>query len=497
MLLAAQHPSALVPLCLVEIGERFSFHAMRGIIVLYMVKVFLFTNEHAYAVFATFTALIYFTPLIGGHLADKFIGTSKAVIIGGLLLSAGYFLLAFAGKSNFYVSLAAIVIGSGFFMPNIASCVGQIYEQNNSQRESGFSIFYTALNIGAFLPPFVTTIVIAFCGWNAAFIVSGFGVLFSTYCMFLCLKKFPNVNKQPFLNINNKIKFNFILIIGIVFSIFLSEKLISHQQLTNLILILSGIFVIFYSLKKSFTFSSMERNRLLCCFILTGFSIVFWMMAEQTAMSLAIFTEYNVQRNVCHLVLPTLFFFSLNPFFIITCGPFFSKLWIFLDKRNLNPSIPAKFALGTILMGVGFIILPLAISQKNSLGQICYPWIILSYFLQSTGELLFSPIGLSMMTELSPKRMIGLMIGVWYLATAIAYMLAGYVSMWTALPSGINSPLLTSSVYSHVFGVLGYITAVAGLLILIFVPQFKKLIGKNGESGLIEISEITKPAIVN
>lgn len=148
------HPRALYSLCLAEIGERFSFHAMRGIFVLYMTKIFLFSNQTAYAIFAAFTAFLYFTPLIGGYLADQLFGTTRSVILGGLLLSLGYFLLALLGKNNFYYALAIIVIGNGFFMPNIASCVGQIYQKDNSLRESGFSIFYMA-NVGAFLPPFL------------------------------------------------------------------------------------------------------------------------------------------------------------------------------------------------------------------------------------------------------------------------------------------------------------------------------------------------------
>jgi len=488
MYLKIGHPRALYSLCLAEIGERFSFHAMRGIFVLYMTKIFLFSNQTVYAIFAAFTAFLYFTPLVGGYLADQLLGTRKSVILGGLLLSLGYFLLALLGKNNFYYALAIIVIGNGFFMPNIVSCVGQIYQKDNLLRESGFSIFYTAINIGAFLPPFIIAWIIYQFGWHASFIISGVGALFATVVFYVCANRFPDVEKKPcvILEKRKKIKVFFLLSIGMLASIFAFCKLIENPHFANEILFVTSMLFIIYAVKKSFTFPSWQRNRLLICFILTGFSILFWMLSEQTAMSLAIYTEYNVQRHIGNYFIPTVFFFSLNPFFIIILGPLFSRLWIWLEQKNLNPSISAKFALGTILMGIGFVILPLAILLKNGDGQINLWWIVLSYLIQSCGELLFSPVGLSMMTELSPKRMVGLMVGIWYLATAIAYSLAGFASKLTIIPSGVNFPLETSPIYAQIFGMLGWLTIMAGVIILLFVPVFRKMMGEKIDEPFCE-----------
>ena len=257
----------------------------------------------------------------------------------------------------------------------------------------------------------------------------------------------------------------------------------NHVLSMSVIFFLLGGLLILKTLKNSFQFSAQIRNRLFACLLLTAFSILFCVLCEQAAMSLTLYTEYNVDRNWYVWMIPTVAFLALNPFFIMTCGPLISKLWTWLDTKKMNPSIPSKFAFGTILVGLGFVILPLGISMQESTGQINLWWIVLSYFLQSLGELLVLPVGLSMMTRLSPKQMLGLMIGVWYFATAVANVLAGVVSTWTVLPSENIAPLATSIAYSWVFGILGWSALFAGAILLGFVKPMRKLIEGNMGQG--------------
>lgn len=460
-------------LCLVEAVERFSFHVMRGIIVLYMIKVFQFSDSFAYAIFASFTALLYFTPFMGGYLADKYFGKKQAVLLGSLTLALGYFFLYKSDSNTLYFALAMVAVGNGFFMPNIANCVGEIYSDNETKRESSFSIFYTSLNIGAFLPPFITTWIIYLFGWQPAFLISSIMMfLVSIVIIFSYQADGDKLN-----NLTDCLHFIYIYPV-IIFSAFILSQLIKYNAFVNIIIYSAAVFLVLYVIKKSVVLDSLERNRLLVCLFLIFFSILFWLMSEQTAMSLAIFTEYNVNRKFGGITVSTLYFFALNPFFIILLGPLFSRLWIWLDKINLNPSIPGKFAIGTILMGTGFALLPLAIYFQNNAGQINSIWLVISYFLQACGELAFSPIGMSMVVELSPKYMVGLMMGLWYFATAIAYLLAGYASQLTTSTQH-GDPLLTSATYSHVFGMLGWITIGAGVAILFIVPLLKKLMAAN------------------
>ena len=457
-------------ICATEIGERFSFYMTRNILVLYMIKVFLFSNAHAYVTFATFTGLLYFTPLMGGYLADRWLTTKSAVIMGGLLLSLGYFLLAKSEQDIFYVGLATLIVGNGFFMPNIAKAVGHLYENNETQRESGFTLFYIAIQIGALIPPLIASGIIFRFGWNVAFLFSAMIILLTTFLFY-----FTYSSKDHSFSY---FKYSF-FVIGIILSIISFTVFAKNATLANIAFCLLSSIFIFYAVKKSFDFSPAKRNRLLVCHLLIAFSILFWMLYEQVAMSLTVFLEYNVNRSFGHFTIPTISFFVLNPLIIIFFGSLFSKMWLWLDRYHLNPSIPAKFAYGTILMGIGFVFLPFAIMTYSSGGQISFYWIVLCYFLQSIGELFLSPIGLSMVIELSPKTMHGLMMGVWYFATAVANILAGFASAWTTVSSKTNLPMMTSPQYAHVFGELGMAAILAGMIVLIFTPRLKKAMTLN------------------
>lgn len=465
-----KQPSALFLTCFVNIWERFSFYVAQGILVLYMTKELLFSNQHAYVVFSAFSALIYLTPLFGGHMADKLLGRRHAVLLGGFLLTVGYALLSLAGMHFLYLGLSVIIVGSGFFTPNIAALVGQLYQDNDPRREGGFSIFYAAINFGAFLPPIIVAGVIIVWGWHAAFLLAAIMVFIGTTSFtFLQIPEF-HIKTD---NIENHFQRIFFYI-GIIIAIVVLTELVKHYIIANILLSISCLGFVGYALKKSFTYSRIARNQLLLCFFLTLFSVMFWVLYQQSAMSLTIFTEYNVDRSFFSWIIPTISFQSLNPLFIILCAPILSKIWIWLDRRNLNPSTSAKFALGTLLMGFAFLILCFAI--KSSLAPISLWWLVLSYFMQSIGELFLSPVGLSMITTLSPKVMVGLMMGVWYSATAWANALAGFAAELTASPSGINDPSITSSLYSQVFFQLGGVSIILGMIALLFAPMLTRMI---------------------
>jgi POT family proton-dependent oligopeptide transporter len=467
--LPKKQPNALYVISASNLWERFCYYTTRGILTLYMVKVLLFTHHKAYAVFAAFNALLYLAPLCGGYLGDSFLSSQRGVLFGGFLLSIGYFFLATPGIQCFYIGLATVIIGNGFFMPNISSVLGRIYYENDPRQEGGFSILYSAINIGAFIPPLISASIISFFGWHAAFFVAGLGALLGVLIFYVFVYQYSLPAK---ITIGNYVVF----IAGLVLAIILTQALVTNTHIANMTLFSVGGLLVIYVIKGSFRFVTQVRYKLWVCLLLTAYSVLFCVLYEQAAMSLTMYTEYNVDRNWHHWLIPTTMFLAFNPLFIVICGPLISKLWIWLDMKNLNPSIPAKFGLGTILIGMGFIILPLGISMQSSVGQINLGWVVLSYFLQSIGELLVYPVGLSMMTALSPKKMVGLMVGIWYFATAIGNSLAGFASTLTVLSSGKIAPLNTSATYSFVFGTLGWSATVAGLILLVFVKPIVKLL---------------------
>ncbi|HPQ66357.1 MAG TPA: peptide MFS transporter, partial [bacterium] len=446
---------------------------------LYMTKVFLFSDTAAYAMFAAFAALLFLTPLFGGWVADRFLGFRRSVLVGGVLLAVGYGLLGIPGRGMlFRLALGTIIVGNGFFKPNVSGVVGQLYGKNDPRRDGGFTIFYAGINIGSVIPPLVTGWIIIRFGWHPAFLVAASGVLVGTAIFFFGLRKRPELGAPPdTVRTRAERLGNYLLIgVGTPAAVYLFAELLRDTALTNVLLFVVGGLFLAYSFSRSFSYRDRRRERLIAVHILILFSIVFWALYQQGAMSLTIFTEFNVGREVGGWTIPTVMFQSVNPFFVILLVPFISRLWLRLERRGWNPSIPAKFALGTIFMGLGFVILPLAVAGAGAAGKTSLWWVVASYFLQTLGELFISPVGLSMITGLSPKKLVGMMMGVWFFATALANALAGFVSDWTALPSGTNNPLLTDRPFSHVFGIIGWIAVGVGVVFLFFAPILKGLI---------------------
>ncbi len=478
MLNTLSHPKPFYWLCLSEVWERFSFYATRSLLVLYLTKILLFSNQRAYSLFAAFAALLYLTPIIGGYLADRLLGTRHAIILGGILSAIGYALLAIPINNCLYMGLALIIIGNGFFIPNIANAVGHLYQKNDACHESAFTLFYSAINIGALLPPLVISEIIRFSNWHTVFLISAFSISIGTLIFYFKNPRDTTMVEipHPYLSVTKLMQW-LLLCLGLVICIGIFTYLLNFPHIANISLFVISSGFIIYTLKKGFEFQIEERKRLFICLLLTAFSVLFWVLSEQAAMSLTIFTEYNVTREIGAVTIPTVMFQALNPLTIILLGPLLGQLWVKLEKHQLNPTIPTKFALGTILIGLGFSLLYLAILYAHD-GKIAFYWLVLSYVLQSIGELLVSPVGLSMITQLSPRKVVGLMMGTWYFATAVANSLAGIAASFTTHPENINSPLVTTPIFGHVFNVLGLIAIVSGVIALFFTPALKRGIGK-------------------
>lgn len=436
---------------------------MRSMLLLYMTKVLLFTDSHSYGIYAIFSAFLYLAAIPGGLVADKLIGSKKAVVLGAVFLISGYAALSLNGKEALYLGLSSVIVGSGLFMPNLASMLGGIYGKNDAKQESTFSLFYTFINIGSFFPPLVCVGMIYYFGWHAAFFIASIGVtfaliLFITFFRDSLLGTHPKIKHPTFIFLT--------LVLLCVLTVYALSSLVTHTALANILIFTIGAIFVAYTFSLCFKQKTIEKNKLLVCFILIFFSIIFSVLYQQAGMSLVIFTEFNVNRHFLGYLLPTILVQSLNPFFIIVFGPILAWFWDYLGSRSLNPSIPTKFGIGTVLMGLGFILLTIAIYFSPNDGRISSLWIIMSYFMQTIAELFVSPIGLSMVIELSPYNISGLMMGAWYFATAIADALAGVVSKLTTLSSGSNNPILTNHTYSHVFHYVGLYAVLAGLLLL-------------------------------
>jgi len=429
------HPRGLSYLFFAELWERFSFYGMRALLTLYMTKQLFadLSDRESFSIglYASYGALVYTTPLIGGFIADKLIGYSKAVTLGAVLMMIGHFVLAFDNLVCFYTALALLIVGNGFFKPNISSIVGSLYEQGDARRDAGFVIFYMAINTGAMIAPLVCGWLAEKYGWHYGFGLAGLGMLAG-------LLVFKQGEHEGVFGVKNLPVYQpqkeYAVYAGaLVLVPIMAFLLLYHQSLTYLLNIALAVALVVFIVLAS-RLAVKEVLRLLVVLILTFFVTVFWAFFEQAGSSLTLYADKNVALSGLNASQTN----SINPFFIVVLTFPFSALWIWLDKMNRNPSIPFKFALGILQLGIGFGIFALSALYVGADGRVPMLFLILGYFFITTGELCVSPVGLSMVTKLSPPQMTAFMMGIWFLASAFAHHLAGVIGKLTTQTSQVS-----------------------------------------------------------
>ena len=489
------HPKGLFVCFATEMWERFSYYGMRALLILYLTKHWEFTDATSYLIYGAYTSLVYIMPVFGGMLADQILGSKKAVTYGAILLVFGH--LGMTVESNeqiFYLSLALIVSGVGFLKPNISTMVGALYEEGDPRRDSGFTIFYMGINIGAFTATLLCGYLGEEIGWAYGFGAAGIGMLLGLF-IFLWGQKYLEGLAEPPSNkymtkINGISYENWAYISGVVM-VLVTWFLVQNSQLVGQLL--GGFGVIFigawllYALLKC---APEERDRLIVVGILILFSLIFWALFEQAGSSLNILTDRGVDRTIFGWEVPASMFQSLNAGFIFTIAPLFALLWIALAKRNMEPSTPIKFSIGIVLVGLGFLALVYGMSSSEGL-QTGVIWIVLIYFLHTLGELCLSPVGLSSVTKLSPQRIVGFMMGMWFFASAAGNYVASLIAKGTAgdpvmliaekiylqvmfLP-GDTFTINQKNGFMDVYTDVGLIAIGCGIFLAIITPLLRKL----------------------
>lgn len=624
------HPPGLFVLFFAEMWERFSFYGMRALLVLYMLKGFLsYDDSRAYAVYGAYMSLVYMTPFFGGLVADRFLGPRIAVIIGGLLMAAGHLVMAFQSAVLFYLALAFLIVGNGFFKPNISTMVGQLYAPESTKRDGGFTLFYMGVNLGASISPLICGYIGERYGWHYGFGLATIGMLvglaifvmptlvtqvligvgavgtafsllrfapdnsvalavnvFVAFCLVvaggisiraLALGGVPDgVGRPP----GGKARYLTTVLVGTAICVpllclFVSDfsvlrdgeplRLISTETIDSIsaatgamsevvnifltevskpagiLITVTGIVAFGYLIFETFSLELIARQRMYVVLILTFFSMLFWAFFEQAGSSVNNFTDRNVdrvsERNAIEAedigkmiqIQPTqeqlgysngdkLFtlsdldrlrkenppnftiewlvaednvgmgiadgnnelaasmFQAANPVFILTFGLVFTALWSWLANRGIEPATPYKFALGLIQLGLGFGAFWLGAVNADERGMVAVSWLLLGYMFQTTGELCISPVGLSMVTKLSPKILVSTVMGAWFLATSFSHYLAAIISQFTGISHGdgeeriIPPPIKTVNVYGDVFQSIAIAAIVAGVICLILAP---------------------------
>ncbi|MGM1033084.1 MAG: peptide MFS transporter [Bacillota bacterium] len=470
------NPKGLFTLFFTEFWERFSYYGMKAILVYYMYyevsKGGLGLDEPtALALVSIYGSLVYMSGIIGGWLADRIFGTSKAVFYGGILIMLGHIVLAVPGSlPMFFVSMVLIVLGTGLLKPNVSSIVGEIYAENDERRDSGFSIFYMGINMGAFLSPFVVGTVGMDYSFHLGFGLAAIGMLIGLIVFVTTKKKnlglAGTLPANPLSKNEKKKVFTKLgiaaLIIAAIIGITASAGILTIETFINLVGILGIViptlyFIFMYRSPKT---TSVERSRLIAYIPLFIAAVMFWAIQEQGATILASYADKRTQLNFAGLEINPAWFQSLNPLFIITLAPVFAWLWIKLGKRQ--PTIPQKFSIGLVFAGLSFLVILLPVYFGGSDALVNPLWLVLSYFLVVLGELCLSPVGLSATTKLAPAAFSAQTMSLWFLASAAAQALnAQIVRFYTPQ---------TEMAY---FGVIGVASMVLGLILMVLSPKIQ------------------------
>ena len=593
------HPVGLYTLFFAEMWERFSYYGMRALLVFYMIKGFLgMKDNEAYGIYGAYTSLVYATPFIGGMLADKIFGARKSVVLGSLLMATGLFMLTLQERNAFFVGLALLICGNGFFKPNISTMVGSLYPKDSPQRDGGFTIFYMGINLGAAMSPLICGYVGETYGWQYGFGLAGIGMLVGLAifvaptlltqllvglgALGTAISLFFLQNNPYQLVVNGLVAvvllvsasvavralgmgglpaeagrpsdpeaagrkvFGFLrqdlaILLGLLLVIPIIAVLVRHDTIAGYTLTVFGTGALLWLLIEAIRSPKLERERLYVVLILMFFSLLFWAFFEQAGSSVNNFTDRNVNRvftekqvtpedvgktlqikvsqaqlgmrngdtvftldqlstlrdskqdtvdwavteehvgmTIQGAEVPASIFQAANPIFILTFGLVFTGLWGFLGARGWEPSTPVKFAMGLLQLGLGFGALWLGAQSHDPRGMVAIGWLLLGYMLHTTGELCLSPVGLAMITRLSPARMVSTVMGAWFLATAFSNYLAAMIAQLTGVHGSngaenmIPAPIHTVTIYGDVFGKIALTALGSALICFAMAPLLQK-----------------------
>ena len=467
------HPKGLGLLFVTEMWERFSYYGMRALLVLYLVNAQHWTAERAANLYGTYTMLVYLTPLIGGYLADRIIGTRRSLVLGAIVIAAGHFTLAIANETAFYIGLGLIIIGTGFFKSNAATQVGQIYSEGDVRRDAGFTIYYMGINLGAFLGPIICGYLAQSprWGWHYGFAAAGVGMVLGLIGYLWGREKYLPGIGLPERTAHTPTAGDLIPAANPMHGIggAVGGALVGWFGGGGSLLGLAMGAVIGAALAIAILGTrGEERKRVLAIFLVAFFVVFFWAAYEQAGSSMNLFADRNTDLTLGGTVstpVPSSWFQSVNPFYILVFSPVFAWMWLRLGKAGREPSTALKMVIGLFLLGLGFVFMVLGAKGADQGLKVSWLWLIAAYGCHSFGELCVSPIGLSYVSKVSPARFSALLMGVWYLSNAAANKVAGSVA---ALVEKI--PTLTSFYTIFVVSSLG-----AAVVMLITVPLLKRL----------------------
>ena len=481
----SHQPKALKVLFLAELWERFSFYGLRALLIFYLVSQTYHNDTKAYSLYGIYLTLIYATTIIGGYLADRHLGNLRVIFLGSILIIIGHVLLFIPYQELFIYGLSFVLIGTSLFKSNVSSLLGEYYFQNDPRRDAGFTLFYMGVNMGSLIAPIVCGYVGHRYGWNYGFGCAGIGMIFGLMVLFRGYQDLKEKGQPPCLQKLYEKGFLGLthyqcIIIGCLLSVPVFAWIIEHHESMGNFLNLFGLGIIVVLSVLTFQSKGEECKAMLTILIMLPFVAAFFASFEQAGASINLFTDRYIDRFVFSFEVPTTWFQSLNPFFVVVLAPFFSLLWRFLGKLGKDPLTPMKFVFALFQVGVSFWFLKMAVSEAIIGNKASMIWLVLAYLFQTMGELCLNPVGLSMITKLAPARFASFLMSCFFLSIAFANLMAQQIAQYftTAQEAKMLENFAEKRgnliVFEHIFEFLIYSPIVAGVILLIISPFLKK-----------------------
>ena len=472
------HPRGLYVLFYAEMWERFSYYGMRALLILYLTKFWLFSDGKSNLIYGAYTALVYITPVLGGYIADRWLGQRKAVFFGGILIACGHLLMTMEGLKGvtdplvkqadpviniFWLALALIIVGTGFLKANISVIVGQLYRMTDVRRDAAYTIFYMGVNVGAAVGTILVGYLGETIGWSYGFGLAGIGMILGLV-IFTVGRPALKGQGEPPAPLERSREWGLYGVgaaaVGVVW------LLIQYQDVMQNMLIVSGVAMLAYTLYEASKLPKEPRERMYAILFLIGLNPLFWGLFEQAGGSLSLYTDRFVDRSG----VPTSLFQSINPIYIVLLAPLLAGLWQWLGKRGAEPSAPAKFGLALAQVGLGFLVFVWGAKSVGIGAMTPVFFVFLIYLLHTTAELCLSPVGLSAMARLAPLHLASFIMGAWFYMTAVGNFVAGKIGEATGGESGEMSKDVTLAIYNEI----GWISIGVAVLVLGVSPLVKR-----------------------
>lgn len=473
-----KYPKQIWYLFLTEMWERFCFYGLRGMLTVFMVTQLLVPEKEANLQYGAIQAFIYAFTFIGGLFADKILGFRKSLFWGGILMIAGSFIIAASPKDFFYIGTCFTIVGTGFFKPNISTMVGDLYKPGDSRRDAGFGLFYSGINIGALLGGLVCVWVGKYYSWNLAFAFAGIVMILGLVTFLFTQKSLGPIGLSPIMDKapGKRRIYEISVFIGSLIVMPLILLLVTNTEYTDYFMYTIGPLTLLYLLYEILKLTTPEKKKMIAALVFIIFSIFFWAFFEQSGGSLSLFALYNLHDTVLGFNIdPNVVNNSANSVFVIIFSPIVGLLWLGMSKRKIEPNSVVKFGLGFLFLAGAFFVFFYTRFFADASGKTSLDVFTLAYLVITLGELCLSPIGLSLMTKLSPKKLWGVMMGMWFLASAYGQYVAGILGAGMVAPE--ENASLSVKLYSYTEGYkqLAIYALIAGIVLIVIAPLVRKM----------------------